>query len=96
MEAALADGRHSLLGGDDINYTDFAFAAFSGVWLMPAGYGGGKAEAVRIERDQAPAAMRADIERWIEAFPNTAAWVDALYEQRRERTCKDFCSCQQC
>ena len=61
---------------------DLAFAAFTGLWLMPRGYGGGKADHVRIEREQAPAAMQADIERWIEAFPQTTTWVETLYESR--------------
>lgn len=83
IEADLTDGRHSLLGGDDINYTDMQFAAFSGLWLMPDNYGGGKADAVRIERDLAPAGMREDIERWIDAFPRAVSWVEDLYESRR-------------
>lgn len=81
-EERLKDGRTSLLGGTDANYTDLAFAAFTGLWLMPAGYGGGKADHVRIERERAPAAMQADIERWIEAFPQTASWVETMYESR--------------
>lgn len=78
----LTDGRKSLLGGDQINYTDLTFAAFTGLWLMPQGYGGGKAETVRIERDRAPEAMRADIERWIEAYPNAVSWVETTYKDR--------------
>lgn len=80
--ANLADGRTSLLGGSETNYTDLAFAAFTGLWLMPENYGGGKADAVRIEREQVPAAMRADIERWIEAYPEIASWVETMYESR--------------
>ena len=83
IDADLTDGRHSLLGGEDINYTDLSFAAFTGLWLMPEGYGGGKADAVRIERDQAPAGMRADIERWTDAFPRASSWVETLYESRK-------------
>jgi len=83
INADLTDGRHALLGDEEINYTDLEFAAFTGLWLMPAGYGGGKADAVRIERDRAPAGMRADIERWIDAFPGAVSWVEALYESRR-------------
>ena len=49
---------------------------------MPEGYGGGKAEEVRIERDRAPAAMRGDIERWIDAFPGAVSWVEKMYEDR--------------
>jgi hypothetical protein len=84
VDADLADGQPSLLGGADINYTDLQFAAFSGLWLMPANYGGGKADAVRIERDRAPEGMRADIERWIDAYPGAASWVETLYESRKE------------
>ena len=84
IDADLTDGRQSLLGGNETNYTDLAFAAFTGVWLMPDGYGGGKAEAVRIERDRAPAGMRADIERWSAAFPRAVSYVESLYQGRRE------------
>jgi hypothetical protein len=84
IDADLVDGRRSLLGDKDINYTDLGFAAFTGLWLMPVGYGGGKADAVRIERDRAPAGMRIDIERWIDAFPEAVSWVEVLYESRRE------------
>lgn len=84
IDADLTDGRRSLLGDSDPNYTDFQFAAFTGLWLMPAGYGGGKADAVRIERDRAPAGMRTDIERWIDAFPRAVPWVEDLYESRKD------------
>ena len=80
--AALDDGRKSLLGGDETNYTDLAFAAFTGLWLMPSTYGGGKAETVRIERDRVPAGMRADIEQWLEAFPRAVSYVESLYQTR--------------
>jgi hypothetical protein len=85
VDADLTDGRESLLGAGEINYTDLQFAAFTGLWLMPENYGGGKADAVRIERDQAPSGMRDDIERWIDAFPRAVSWVEALYESRREQ-----------
>ena len=84
INEVLSDGRESLLGGGGQNYTDFAFAAFTGLWLMPQGYGGGRAEATRIERDQTPAAMRADIERWAEAYPAAVNYVEALYTLRKE------------
>jgi glutathione S-transferase len=82
VNADLTDGRRSLLGGDEINFTDLEFAAFTGLWLMPEGYGGGKAKDVRIERDRAPAAMRGDVERWIDAFPGAVSWVETMYEDR--------------
>lgn len=82
IDTGLADGRKSILGGDTLNYTDLSFAALTGLWLMPAAYGGGKADAVRIERDKAPAAMREDIERWVDAYPSVVSQVEAWYDDR--------------
>ncbi len=82
IDADLADGRRSLLGGDAPNYTDLAFAAFSGLWLMPPGYGGGRADAVRIERADAPQGMRDDVKRWTETYPRATQFVAELYESR--------------
>ena len=84
VNADLEDGRVSILGGTRHDYTDYAFAAFTGLWLMPQGYGGGQADDPRIERDQAPAAMRADIERWVDAYPAAVNHVEALYTLRKE------------
>jgi len=86
INADLADGRKSLLGGDETNYTDLAFAAFTGLWLMPEAYGGGKAETVRIDRDRVPVAMRGDIERWLDTFPRAVSYVESLYEGRLEES----------
>ncbi len=86
VDTRLADGRGSILGGDTINYTDIAFAALSGPWLMPAGYGGGAAEGCRIERDEAPGPMRADTERWIEDFPRATSFIERLYAEERQTT----------
>lgn len=84
IDTKLADGRASILGGDAINYTDYQFAAFTGLWLQPEGYGGGKADNVRIERSQAPNPMRADIERWVEDYPKAVSWVQRMYAEQRE------------
>lgn len=81
--ARLGDGRKSLLGGDTVNYTDFAFAAMTGLWLMPPGYGGGKAEAVRFERDKAPADMQRDTAAWASAYPASVSFVEQLYAEER-------------
>jgi hypothetical protein len=83
VDTTLADGRASILGGGAINYTDLTFAALSGLWLQPEKYGGGKADTSRIERDQSPAAMRADIERWSEDFPGAVRFTERLYEEAR-------------
>lgn len=83
VDAKLADGRRSILGGSTINYTDIAFAAISGLWLQPGDYGGGKAEGTRIERDSMPPGMRADIERWIEKHRLSAGYIESLYAEER-------------
>lgn len=83
IDTQLSDGRRSILGGDEINYTDLAFAALSGLWMQSQGYGGGKAEACRIERDRLPPKMRADIERWLEDYPKATMFVARLYAEER-------------
>ena len=83
IDTRLADGRASILGGDEINYTDIAFAALSGPWLRPVGYGGGAADDCRVERDEAPAPMWADTQRWMEDFPRATRFVERLYDEER-------------
>lgn len=85
IDTRLADGRKSILGGDTINYTDIAFAAQSGPWLMPKGYGGGRADACRIERTEAPDGMKAEIERWVEDYPKATTFIERLYAEERDR-----------
>jgi len=83
IDARLADGRRSLLGGDELNYTDIAFAAISGAWLMPRGYGAGRADGVRIEQDNMPENMRRDVTRWKESYPRALALIERLYVEER-------------
>jgi glutathione S-transferase len=83
VDAALEDGRKSILGGDVINYSDITFAAIMGLWLQPEGFGGGKADTVLIERNEIPAAMRADIERWSEHYPLATKLIENLYQEER-------------
>jgi len=83
IDTQLADGRASILGGDTTNYTDMTFAAFSALWMQPEGYGGGKAELCRIDRDQMPSTMRADIERWVEDHPKATTFVERMYAEQR-------------
>ena len=85
VDTRLSDGRLSILGGDTINYTDIAFAALSGPWLRPRGYGGGMADDCRIERDEAPAGMRKDIDRWSEDYPKATAFIERMYADERFR-----------
>lgn len=86
MNEQLADGRCSILGGDEINYTDLAFAAMSGLWLMPEEYGAGAAEGVRVEQERLPQAMRNDIDRWVADYPQAAGFVRRLYAEERQPT----------
>ncbi len=79
----LEDGRRTLLGDGEFNYTDISFAALSGVWLMPPGYGGGKAENVRIEYDAATEPMRQDIDAWRADFPLVVSFVERVYADER-------------
>ena len=83
MNATLADDRASILGGGEVNFTDLAFAAMTGLWLQPDWYGGGKANDVLLERDKLPEAMQADIEKWSKASPRVVAWVERLYAEER-------------
>ena len=79
VDTMLADGRNSILGDESINYADIAFAAMSGLWLQPDGYGAGKADAVRLIRRRMPIGMRNDVERWMEDYPKVTAYVTKLY-----------------
>ena len=76
-------GSQSLLRYLPAQHTDFAFAAIMGLWLQPDGYGGGRADEVRIERDRCPAPMIGEIERWEESQPLSTAFVKQLYANWR-------------
>jgi hypothetical protein len=83
VDTRLADGRLSILGGNDLNYVDITFAAIMGLWVQPDNYGAGAADATRVARNQLPTPMRADVERWSEDYPRATAFVGRLYEQER-------------
>lgn len=82
VEEWLGDGRRSLVGGDEINYTDIAFAALMGLWRRPPGYGGPAGENVRIETDRLPEEARAQIERWENRYPACSEFILRMYDQR--------------
>ena len=83
IDTRLADGKQSILGGNEVNYVDITFAAISGLWLQPDNYGGGKADASRLARNSLPGPMRADIERWIEDHPRATSFIARMYAQER-------------
>jgi hypothetical protein len=83
VEVRLEKGATSILGGDQINYTDISFAAIMGLWLQPDGYGGGMADSVRVEREMAPKGMQDEIQRWEEKFPLCTEFIKELYRTER-------------
>ena len=83
VESMLSDGRKSILGGNSLNFTDFGFTAIMGAWLQPQGYGGGKADAVRIDRERCPARMLEQIETWSITYPLTTGFMEQLYVDER-------------
>ncbi len=83
-ESLLADQRRSLLGGEQLNYTDITFAAINGLWLWPAAYGGGQADAVRLPEEQRPLAMQADVNHWSSRYPLSTAFIEGLYHSERQ------------
>ena len=83
IDQKLADGRNAILDGETLNFTDITFASLSALWLQPANFANGKAEAVRVERERVSASMRADIERWIDKFPHATRFIEQLYTDER-------------
>jgi len=83
VEARLEDGRRSILGGDEINYTDIAFASIMGLWAMPQGYGAGRADAVKIEIGRCPGTMQDEVATWKRDYPRVTRFIDRLYEEQR-------------
>lgn len=84
VEALLEDGRQSILGGGEINYTDIAFAAIMGLWAMPLGYGAGKADAVKIDLGRCPGRMQEEVASWKRDYPRATRFIDRLYEEQRQ------------
>ena len=60
-----------------------AFAALSAIWLQPAEFAAGKADASRIGRDRYPLAMATDVERWCDRYPLVKAFIERLYREER-------------
>jgi hypothetical protein len=83
IDTRLADGRGSILGGQDINYTDIAFASLSALWLRPGNFARGKSADVRIAEGREPRRMREDIARWREDYPKAVEFVQRLYAEER-------------
>jgi uncharacterized protein Usg len=83
VDTALSDGRGSILGDGARNFTDYAFAAFSGLWLQPEGYGGAIAATDNLSRDRMPDAMRKNVENWEQDYPRVVAFVEKLYAEER-------------
>lgn len=84
VEERLELGQNTILGAETIDYVDISFAAMTGLWLQPKGFGGGAADDVMLSRDQLPEKMRADVERWIATYPKTERFVQWLYREERD------------
>jgi len=82
VEARLADGRGSILGGDTVNFSDLAFAAIMGLWAQPERFGGGRAVHVRIAHADLPLPMRQEVERWKSRYPLSANFIETCYAER--------------
>jgi len=81
VEARLTENEYLL--GDKLSYVDITFAAISGLWQQPENYGGGQAEACKVEYEDWPEDMRDDVERWREKFPAATAFIEKLYAEER-------------
>ena len=62
----------------------FGFAAIMGLWVQPEGFGGGRADAVRIDLDLCPVGMIEEIESWSSSFPLSTAFIEELYRNERK------------
>jgi glutathione S-transferase len=83
IDNSLADGRDSILKDEAINFVDITFASLSSIWVWPERFANGKSEHVRISIDDAPDAMQADINRWIQDYPRAYALIEGLYQRER-------------
>lgn len=84
VDARLADGRKTLLGGDAPSFVDITFAALSAHWAYPAGYGRGKADAVTPAPEEVPPGMAREMALWRERYPRARAFIERLYRDERE------------
>ena len=82
IDTRVSDGRKSILGDAEPNYTDYAFAAIMGLWLQPRDYGGEHGRRSHIDDDARPGNMQNDIARWREDHPKAVSFVEALYAER--------------
>ena len=83
LDVSLAEDNRSLAGKDEISFADITFASLSGLWARPDEYGGGKADEVRAEREEMPASMLEDMDRWIENYPHAYEFIVRMYETER-------------
>lgn len=84
IEGELQDGRKSILGGDEVNYTDITFCAIMGLWNRPRGYLGTAGEAVAIAEEDMADAAQLQIKTWKERYPLCDRFIAFHYQQRQE------------
>ena len=84
IEQKLSDNSLSILSGDQFDYVDISFASISGIWQQPDAYGGGMAEGVRVDESKMPKSMKDDRDRWQQQYPKATAFIERLYEHRKD------------
>ncbi len=85
IDTRVSDGRASILGDAEPNYTDYAFAAIMGLWLQPQHYGGEFGVRSHIDEAARPRDMQNDIARWREDYPKAVGFAETLYAHRLTR-----------
>lgn len=81
VDRALAESPRSILGDEDPNYTDFAFAALSTPWALPGNFAG--REQPVLTYDKSPASMQEDIDEFRQGAPAAWEYVISLYRDER-------------
>ena len=82
VDSALRQHPQSILGDAEPNYTDYAFAALSSLWVLPPNLAGRSAGPV-LERARLPAAMREDLETFGDRYPAALEFAERLYRDAR-------------
>ena len=81
FDAALEKTPSSILGEDEPNYADLAFAALSTPWVLPVNFA--NRDKPVLDLDELPEAMRDEIDRFRETYPAARDFVLRLYRDKR-------------
>lgn len=86
VDIQLKDGRSFILGGDQPSFVDFSFAALSGIWINPPGYGNGRADAVMPGQDLVPEELKEQMALLKERYARSYNLVQRMYQEHRTKT----------